>query len=164
VSDPSGNRYKDIRKELDRKRRVATLSDNLKAQRNGGGTPPPPPPKGTPEYAVAELKDVMKLPAAQSAVFKMASADLLATAIAEDIKSPDKELRMHAMDCSMKLITAVVKAQKAAPAAQFNLQVVTDGVSIAGLPGQARRQPEPRIRRADPSGGSGPESSDGSAE
>lgn len=164
MSDPSNGQYKNIRKELDRKRRVATLGDTLKAQRNGGGTPPPPPAKNTPAYAVAELKDVMKLPAAQSAVFKMASADLLAEAIAEDIRSEDKDLRMHAMDCSMKLITAVVKAQKQAPATQFNTQIVMDGVSIAGLPGQARRQPEPRSRRDAPSGGSGPASSDGSEE
>lgn len=155
---------KNIRKRLEEDRRVKSLEKSLAAQVEGTPKPPALPARGTPAHAAMELADVMKLPAAQTAVFKMASADKLAKVIDRNLDSDDPTVQMHAMDISAKLITAVVKAQSKAPAAQVNLQVVADGVSIAGLPGQERRPPAPSSPPADPFGADSPPSSDSSGE
>ena len=156
---------KNIRMKLAEERRIAAL---VRLAENGD-SPATIPEKGTPAYAAEELRDVMKLPAAETAVFKMASADVLAETILEDMsQSEDKELRMHAQDVSTKLIVSVVKAQKKMTAPiTINTQINTGGVPVAGLgtpkQGQRRLLRAPSSPPAAPSGGNGQPSSDTSS-
>ena len=133
-----------------------------------GGSPATIPEKGTPAYAAEELRDVMKLPAAESAVFKFAHADTLSEKIEEHMRSGDPDKEMHAMDVSQKLITSVVKAQKKMTAPiTINTQINTGGVPVAGLgipqPGPRRLSRAPSSPPAALSGGSDRPSSDKSS-
>jgi hypothetical protein len=86
---------------------------------------------------------VLKLPAAESAVFKFAHADKLSEKIVEHMSSGDPDLEMHAMDISAKLISSVVKAQKQmTQPVIINNQINTGKVRIAGTPGNLKR-PKP---------------------
>ena len=121
-----------ILQQLAIKRGSESLHRAMEADRNGLPIPPVPLP-GSPEYAAEELKDVMKLPAAESALFNFAHADILSEKIAEHLRSGDPDLEKHAMAISAKLISAVIKAQKNATAPiTINQQINTGGVPIAG--------------------------------
>lgn len=153
---------KNIRREMHNKRSAET-AERLMRRVVGDCLSTDPLPvlhkPGTPEYAAEELRDVMKLPAAESAVFKFAHAETLHEKIEEHMRSGDPELEMHAMDVSTKLITSIVKAQKkAASPITINQQINTGGVPIAGTPGhlasrsvQVVHESAPSTPSADPS-------------
>lgn len=106
--------------------------------------PPPPETVAGDKGAVlaAQLEEVMKLPAADSAVFKFAHAGKLSDKIKEHMDSGDPELETHAMDVSAKLISSVVKAQKNQGGnVTINTQINTGNVPIAGTPGNLRPRP-----------------------
>lgn len=109
------------------------------------GAPPPPETVVGDKGAIlaATLQEVMKLPAAESAVFKFAHADTLSDKIQEHMKCGDPDLEMHAMDVSAKLISSVVKAQKNQGGnVTINTQINTGNVPIAGTPGNLRARPK----------------------
>ena len=122
-------------------RTVRSFQEALEKQ---DGSPPPPETVTGNKGAVlaAQLQEVMKLPAAESAVFKFAHADTLSDKIQEHMHSGDPDLEMHAMDVSAKLISSVVKAQKnQAGNVTINTQINTGNVPIAGTPGNLRPRP-----------------------
>ena len=127
---------KDLKKKLAHEREMEHLSAVLDNKQPLATVPQP----GSPQDAAEELRQVMKLPAAESAVFKFAHADKLSEKIVEHMASGDPELEMHAMDISAKLISSVVKAQKGMQQPVIiNNQINTGKVRIAGTPGNLKR-------------------------
>ena len=167
MSKPYGPQ-KDLRKKLALQREVDCLNRVIERRRNGDSMEGAIiPVKGTPEYAAEELRAVMKLPAAEAAVFKFAHAAKLSEKIYEHMDSGDPELEMHAMDISQKMISSVIKAQKKMAAnVTINTQINTGGVPVAGLGTPQRDQlppsPAPSSRPAAPSASDAQPSSDSS--
>ena len=127
---------KDLKKKLAHEREMEHLSAVLDNKQPLASVPLP----GSPQAAAEELQQVMKLPAAETAVFKFAHADKLSEKIVEHMQSGDPELEMHAMDVSAKLISSVVKAQKGMQQPiVINNQINTGKVRIAGTPGNLKR-------------------------
>lgn len=87
---------------------------------------------------------MLKLPAAEAAVFKFAHAATLSEKIVEHMKSGDPDLEKHAMDVSARLISTVCKAQKnQTQPIIINNAINTGRVRVAGTPGNLRR-PRPQ--------------------
>lgn len=120
------------------------------------------PPKDSPPEVAADLERALALPAAQSPVFRAAHVDLLSEKIRENMEGGSVdfvgliksgvdpkdaaqlalqggEKQMHAMDCSVKLINSLIKAQKKESSGNVvNIAIKTGDVSMP------EAQPQPR--------------------
>ena len=113
--------------------------------------------EGSDAAMAADVEKALALPAAQSEIFRLAHADLVGKSIEEDLlQTENPELRMDARGASVKLISALIKAQKQGPSNQVQIQINTGDVDMGGPTSASRsqdrrpRSPAPRTPPDDP--------------
>ena len=131
---------KNLKKQWQHERRLEDLTEAARLAATGRSWKPQPPAVrevGGDAEAAADVEKALALPAAQLPVFKLAHADLVGKSIEEDLtQTENPELRMDARGASVKLIAALIKAQKQGPTSQVNVQINTQDINMSGDDGR----------------------------